>query len=184
VKIYTRTGDDGSTGLVGGDRVPKSDARPEAYGTVDELNTAIGVLVSALTPEVADVAPELQRVQSELMSIGSRLATPSGSDRIPGLKPVGREHWEALEAAIDRMLGGLPEIRGFILPGGHQTAALAHAARAVCRRLERRVVALSGKDEQLGEIPAYLNRLSDYLFALARYINHCHGVSETPVAGE
>jgi cob(I)alamin adenosyltransferase len=166
MRIYTRTGDEGETGLFGGPRVRKDDARIEAYGTVDELNAAIGIArCESLPPEIDQC---LLRVQNELFSVGAELATPDPDKH--GTALIGDRHIAALEAAIDRLEEGLPKLRTFILPGGSRGAALLHVARGVCRRAERCVVTLA-------RIPAmsvsprmirYLNRLGDYLFVAAR----------------
>ena len=184
MKIYTKTGDQGTTGLLSGERIPKNHPMAEANGTVDELNSALGLLASRLEPTHAAVVEELRAIQSTLFRIGSWLATTPGADRRRDLEPIAGKHRLPLEEAVDRMTSQLPELNCFILPGGHPTAALAHAARAVCRRAERRVVALAcdehDPDEDLKGIAAYLNRLSDYCFVLARYCNLLHGVPDTP----
>jgi cob(I)alamin adenosyltransferase len=160
VKIYTKTGDTGETSLFGGTRVAKNDARIEAYGTVDELNSFIG-LARALWPS-SPIDGELDRVQSDLFDIGAHLAAP-GTDRFPGPEET---RIESLERGIDAMTSELPPLTTFILPGGSPPAAQLHVARTVCRRAERLVVALG--DERTIR---YLNRLSDYLFTAARFAN-------------
>jgi cob(I)alamin adenosyltransferase len=183
MKIYTKTGDSGSTGLLGGHRVSKSDPRPEAYGTLDELNVEIGALLGLLEDGDA-LIPELRRIQKRLLLIGSRLAALPGSPEVEMLEALKSKDCEWMESAIDRMLAEMPPMEGFVLPGGHPTAVQAHRARTLCRRAERRTVALSEQDvEDNGchyiqmEI-MYLNRLSDYLFAVARYCNHVNAVKE------
>ena len=169
MKIYTRTGDQGQTSLFGGARVAKNDARIEAYGTVDELSSFIGVARASSVP--AEVDAELQRVQRDLFDIGARLASP-GSSRFPG---VDAERIGALERAIDAMESELPPLTGFILPGGSLGASQLHVARTVCRRAERCVVGL-----QDDATVTYLNRLSDYLFVAARFANLRAGVPDVP----
>lgn len=163
-KIYTKTGDEGQTGLVGGSRVAKSDPRVEAYGDVDELSSAIGLARSFV--EDPDLDAVLAHSQRDLVAVGAELATPPGS-RAPTshLKAAAVER---LERAIDRWEAELPALVKFILPAGTQAAASLHVARAVCRRAERRTVALSGASPT---VLAYLNRLSDLLFVAARVAN-------------
>ncbi|MEW5724854.1 MAG: cob(I)yrinic acid a,c-diamide adenosyltransferase [Thermodesulfobacteriota bacterium] len=175
-KIYTKSGDRGWTGHLGGGRVPKNDPRIEAGGELDELSSLLGLLAAWLPEGEKESAGLIRRVQSELLNLGARLSSGTGG---PGRTGPTQE----LEAAIDRMQAELPELKGFILPGGHQSAALAHLARAVCRRAERRLVALAqGLDGEAKEEPgpdlAFLNRLSDYLFVLARYLNHRNQVPD------
>lgn len=174
MKIYTRTGDHGQTSLFGGARVPKSDARIEAYGTVDELSSFIGVARASNVPSTTDA--ELHHVQMDLFEIGAHLASP-GTSRFPG---VDASRIEALERAIDTMESALTPLKTFILPGGALAAAQLHVARVVCRRAERLVVAL--QDDNVATISsiAYLNRLSDYLFVAARFANHEAGVEDVP----
>jgi cob(I)alamin adenosyltransferase len=160
MKIYTKTGDAGETSLFGGARVAKNDARIEAYGTVDELNSFIGVARAAWPSSPIDA--ELNRIQADLFDVGAHLASP-GSDRFSGADPA---RVEALERAIDAMTNELPALTTFILPGGSPAGAQLHVARTVCRRAERLIVAL--KDETTVR---YLNRLSDYLFTAARFTN-------------
>jgi cob(I)alamin adenosyltransferase len=169
MKIYTRTGDNGSTGLFGGPRVPKDDARIEAYGTVDELNAAIGVSRSCPLP--VEVDSQLATIQSELFSIGAELATPDPDAR--GLRIIGATHVDRLEGWIDGHETGLAPLTQFILPAGVLGATQLHLARAICRRAERRVVTLAGDDEsRVSEtVIMYLNRLSDLLFVLTRVVN-------------
>lgn len=165
-KIYTKTGDEGQTGLVGGTRVPKSDPRVEAYGEVDELSSAIGLARSLLEGD-ADLDGALAHVQRDLMAVGSELATPRGAHgRTSHLKGAAVER---LEHAIDRWEAELPALVKFILPGGTRAAAALHVARATCRRAERHAVALAGGAPPA--VLAYLNRLSDLLFVAARIAN-------------
>jgi cob(I)alamin adenosyltransferase len=161
-KIYTRTGDDGTTGLGDGSRVPKDDPRVEAYGCVDEVNSAIGVLM-AVPRLPADVAALLTRVQHELFDLGGELC-------IPGHRAIGAPQVLALESALDAFNDRLPPLKEFILPGGGPAAAACHLARAICRRAERRAWTLARAQEVAPEALKYLNRLSDLLFVLARVL--------------
>ena len=170
MKIYTRTGDTGKTSLFGGRRVEKDDARIEAYGTVDELNSVIGV-VRAAWPE-SPIDAQLQGVQNDLFEVGAQLAAP-GNERFRGVDPA---RVAALESAIDAMESELEPLTNFILPGGSVAAAHLHVARTVCRRAERRVVTLGGEGAE--QTIVYLNRLSDYLFVAARFANRRSGVSD------
>ena len=177
VKIYTKTGDDGETSLFDQTRVSKADPRVDAYGDVDELNACLGTAIAAGLPP--DLAAALARIQKDLFAVGARLADPSA--RIAGRvqkavvsdADVGR-----LEAEIDRLEATLPALRRFILPGGAAAGAHLHLARTVCRRAERRVVAL-GSDAVESVVLIYLNRLSDLLFVMGRAANHQAGVPET-----
>lgn len=174
-KIYTRTGDTGTTSLVGGKRELKSSDRIEAYGTVDELNSFIG-LVTASTACPEREKTFLTVVQNHLFDLGSYLACPPDSEfKLPtGVTPA---RMQAIENAIDTLDAALPRIDRFILPGGSDVSARCQVARAVCRRAERRIIALSRSAEVAPEVIAYINRLSDYLFTLARYLNI---ISDTP----
>jgi cob(I)alamin adenosyltransferase len=174
MKIYTKTGDAGQTGLFGGSRVSKSHIRVEAYGTVDELNAFIGLLHDSLSDE--PVRELLRQIQHRLFSIGAALAAdPAGPSLPPDLKP---DDIALLEEAIDTMTQTLPPLRHFILPGGFPTVSLAHVCRTVCRRAERIVVALHEQETVPEEVLQYLNRLSDYFFVLARYLGHLVGTDE------
>jgi cob(I)alamin adenosyltransferase len=192
-RIYTRTGDAGDTGLLGGGRVPKDDPRVEAYGTVDEANSALGLLAAHLDGDAADAVRAMQRA---LFAIGAELATPrplapgAAPGAAPGLAPgaapgpaVGPDHVAALEALIDAWDAELPPLRQFVLPGGSPAAAACHLARAVVRRAERRVVTLARTAPVNPEILRYLNRLSDALFVLARWLNHREGRGDLPWEG-
>ncbi len=174
MKIYTRTGDAGETSLFGGSRVPKNDARIEAYGTVDELNSFIG-LARASWP-TSPVDGELNGAQADLFDVGAHLASP-GTSRFPG---VDQARIEALEQAIDMMTAVLPPLTSFILPGGSLLAAHLHVARTICRRAERLVVALHDDTPATQSTIRYLNRLSDYLFTAARFANHRLGEPDVP----
>jgi cob(I)alamin adenosyltransferase len=181
MRIYTRTGDQGETGLFGGQRVLKSHPRVAAYGEVDEVNASLGVCLSHCRDE--EVAGVLRRLQSELFVVGGDLATPCDQGDMVGKRPVPRvtEGMVAgLEALVDRWEDGVPPLDSFILPGGTPLAARIHLVRAVCRRAERAVIAASGKETVNPDVLAYLNRLSDLLFTLARAANHRAGETETP----
>jgi cob(I)alamin adenosyltransferase len=168
-RIYTRTGDDGTTGLGDGSRTQKDSLRVEAYGTVDELNSAVGVLIAHLQDE--RLASVLLDVQHDLFDLGGELC-------IPATEIIGDRHTERVEKELDRLNAELPPLKDFILPGGSPSAAQAHLARTICRRAERRVIALA-RHEAVNE-PAirYLNRLSDLLFVVARTIARASGVGE------
>lgn len=167
-RIYTRTGDDGSTGLGDGTRVPKDDLRVEAFGTVDEANSAVGlVLAAGGLPE--EVAACLTRVQHDLFDLGGELC-------LPGFTAISSGYVERLERELDAFNAGLPPLKDFILPGGGQAAAACHLARTVTRRAERRVWTLAKRDAVNPESARYLNRLSDLLFVLARVLaRQAHG---------
>lgn len=160
-KIYTRTGDSGTTGLGDGTRVPKDDIRVEAYGTVDELNSALGMVLAQDVP--ADVREVLQEVQHELFDLGSELC-------MPGYSAIRDEQVTRLEQALDSLNENLPALKEFILPGGGVAAAACHLARTVCRRAERRVFTLARDENVREELLRYLNRLSDLLFVVARVL--------------
>jgi len=168
-KIYTRTGDDGSTGLGDGSRIPKDDARVEAMGTVDELNSTLGLIRTEDIPE--DIAAVLSEIQHNLFDLGGELS-------IPGYELVKPDAIDALERELDRLNAELEPLKEFILPGGTRAAAWCHLARSICRRAERRVVTLAVQTELTGVPRQYLNRLSDYLFVLSRYLNKAAGQSD------
>lgn len=187
MKIYTGGGDQGTTSLFSGERVAKSDRRLAAYGTVDELNSVLGAVAALLPPEGLALLPELQRIQGELFQLGAWLAVTPGSTAAGHLHPFNEEAAKRLEAAIDVLESELAPLRSFILPGGHPAAAWAQVARTVCRRAERRAVALMTEtaepqcdSQRPSGILVYLNRLSDYLFVLARRLNQLTGVAEQP----
>ncbi|MBC7782440.1 MAG: cob(I)yrinic acid a,c-diamide adenosyltransferase [Burkholderiales bacterium] len=176
MKIYTRTGDDGTTGLIGGDRVRKSEARLECYGTVDELNAALGL---GRVNAPIWVHPLLEPVQNELFVIGSHLAAPENDPTAQKYLPLLDESPIArLEMQIDQAEAELPPLRNFILPGGTELAARLHLARTVCRRAERLIVNFSWDRPVNPVIVTYLNRLSDWLFVHARLANHRAGVED------
>jgi cob(I)alamin adenosyltransferase len=174
MKIYTRTGDAGLTGLYGGGRVPKSDLRIVAYGTVDELNATLGVCRASGLP--ADVDQLVARLQHEMFAVGSELSSPSKSP--PGAILLDEADVSRIEAAIDRYDSQLTPLKNFVLPGGTPASAALHVARGVCRRAEREAVALAQTAEVRPAILTYLNRISDLLFVLARYANHAAGVAD------
>jgi len=175
-KIYTRTGDDGTTGLADGRRVSKDDAQVEAYGTVDELNSALGVAMAAgLAPEVEKT---VSRIQSELLNLGGELCLIGTGGRRPPKALIEQRHVDQLEAECDRFNEALGTLDNFILPGGTTGAASLHLARTICRRAERRAVALSHRTEVPKVQLHYLNRLSDLLFIIARYENRVRGVGD------
>ena len=175
-KIYTKTGDDGTTGLLGGTRVKKYDSRLEAYGTVDELNSTLGVILSLDVP--LNVQKILTQIQNRLFNIGSRLASDETGLEFTDELAITAEDVELLEVTIDRWEEDLPGLNNFILPGGTQAAALCHVARTVCRRAERRILEFAEKNQIQPEIIRYMNRLSDLLFVLARKLNFDDGVDE------
>ncbi|MEX1192088.1 MAG: cob(I)yrinic acid a,c-diamide adenosyltransferase [Brumimicrobium sp.] len=177
MKIYTKKGDKGETSLIGGKRVPKNDIRIESYGTVDELNSWIGLLRDQ---EIAKLhKSELIEIQDRLFTIGSTLATaPEGTKmELPQLKA---EDITFLEKAIDEMNQVLPEMKSFVLPGGNTTVSYCHITRCVCRRAERLTVALNDDNENFKKVMQYLNRLSDYLFVLARKLTQDTSAKEIP----
>jgi len=179
MKIYTKSGDQGKTSLIGGTRVPKSHIRIETYGTVDELNSFIGLLNDLVVD--TKINTDLKEIQDRLFTVGSSLACDPEKDsalKIPDLK---EEDITGLESAMDAMNEVLAPMKSFIIPGGHQAISTAHVARCVCRRAERWCVNMQEEDlfvETL--VIKYLNRLSDYLFTLARYIGHLNGVEDIP----
>jgi len=178
MKIYTKTGDAGTTGLFGGPRVSKDDVRICAYGSVDELNAVLGIARS--TPLTDSLDAMLAQVQHQLFSIGAELATPNPEEH--DLKWDGEPHVSQLEQWIDAMEGDLPPLRSFILPGGSPQAAHLHLARTVCRRVEREIVSLSHNPRvsDVSNIIIYLNRLSDMLFVMARRANQYQNVADVP----
>ena len=180
MKIYTRTGDGGDTGLFGGDRVPKDHARVDAYGTVDELNSALGVALAAGLE--ADTVRKLRPVQDDLFAIGAVLSTAPPSEKRP--TPVAPELPEGrvrdMERWMDEVSEELPTLREFVIPGGTVSSARLHVARTVCRRAERAAVGLARSEPVDEVVVRYLNRLSDLLFVLARLENHRAGATDVP----
>ncbi len=181
LKIYTKTGDDGSTGLFGGKRVAKDSLRIEGYGTVDELNSLLGMVRAESLPEEFDQL--LGSLQEGLFVLGADLATPRGGEKKFSIPRVTSTDIECLEREIDRLEEGLPPLKNFILPGGSSAGAAIHLARTVCRRAERVVVRLAHEEPETGLDPQrYLNRLSDLLFVLARAVNQSASITEHPWA--
>lgn len=180
-KIYTKTGDDGTTGLFGGNRVPKSDLRVNVYGTVDELNAHIGLITTKNPkPELADAMIKLNNL---LFVAGSDIATPLEPKPKFELQRITNDDIQWLEQLIDSYTAQLPELRNFILPGGSEISALLQIARTVCRRAERLAVELSAYEYTGEYIVKFLNRLSDYLFTAARYANFLENVEEIKWSG-
>lgn len=180
MKIYTKSGDDGSTGLFGGVRVRKDDVRVEAYGTVDELNSTLALAVSTELDE--EMSNLLRSIQSDLFTLGAELATPPrDSERLAKRsRTLGEPDIARLEQAIDAAEEQLPPLQQFVLPGGSPQAAALHQARSVCRRAERRVLSLQQAESVRQDVLIYLNRLSDLLFVLARLSNLRTGVPDVP----
>jgi cob(I)alamin adenosyltransferase len=177
MKLYTKTGDDGTTGLFGGGRVPKASARVDAYGTVDETNAFLGV--ARATGLDASIDSVLARVQEDLFTLGAELACVPGREAKLATSLLGDADIERLEHAIDEADAACPPLKSFVLPGGTPQAAALHVARTVCRRAERAVLAVDDAAPRR-EIVVYLNRLSDLLFALARRANAVAGVPDVP----
>jgi cob(I)alamin adenosyltransferase len=184
MKIYTKTGDRGDTGLFGGGRVPKDHVRVEAYGEVDELNSTVGLVILHLQAAgEAEMAAGLRQVQADLFTIGANLATPAvedGGRDNPYIPELDSARTTALESWIDAADAELEPLRSFILPGGSPAASVLHLARTVCRRAERRVVSLAHQATVAESVVIYLNRLSDLLFTLARLANKRAGVEDVP----
>jgi cob(I)alamin adenosyltransferase len=178
MKIYTKTGDDGRTGLLGGERISKSAPRIEAYGTVDELNSFIGLAV--IEVKDAEVKSLLEKIQNQLFTVGSELASPDvEKSKKLNLPKVPSEFYLESEITIDHFEEKLEELKNFILPGGSKSAALLHVCRTICRRAERKVVELKNETNSCENILIYLNRLSDLFFVLARYENLVSGIPDT-----
>jgi cob(I)alamin adenosyltransferase len=177
MKIYTRTGDAGETSLIGGQRVKKNDVQIESYGTVDELNSWIGLIRDQAIAQ--DYKDQLVEIQDRLFTIGSILATSFQGTKMK-LPEIVQSDIEFLEVNIDEMNEELPEMRSFVLPGGHSVVSHTHIARCVCRRAERMVVAMTHVGFENELVLKYLNRLSDYLFVLARKLTQDFGALETP----
>lgn len=178
LKIYTKTGDKGDTGLFGGERVSKDSLRIEAYGTVDELNSSLGYAITEILNE--DVKKILLKIQNYLFQIGSDLAAPDLESKNKFIVRLDGETISELEHQIDKFETKLPTLKNFILPGGAKSAALLHIARTVCRRAERRVVALKTQEIVNDNIVIFLNRLSDLLFVLTRIENMEAKIPDTP----
>ena len=187
MKVYTGGGDRGRTSLFSGERISKDDVRVEAYGDVDELNSLLGAIITALPSDSKDRVAELHQIQGDLFRVGACLATSGDDPSFAATRDLPIEHAHFLEKAIDRMDESLPRLGQFILPGGHPAACWSHVARCVCRRAERHTVrtvrqAASDGDMYTGTL-TYLNRLSDYLFVLARYCNQVTQTPDTPWEG-
>jgi len=183
MKLYTRTGDDGTTGLYGGGRVMKHHPRIEAYGTVDELNSWLGLSAAACSvdnPVEARLRDILLQLQSRLFDLGADLATPAGAPTEARVQRIGERHITESERFIDEVDEKNEAIRTFILPGGSELASRLHVARTVCRRAERLLVSLHGDEPIGGEPIRYLNRIGDLLFAMARRANAVRGVADVP----
>ncbi len=177
MKLYTKTGDDGTTGLFGGGRVNKASHRVEAYGTVDETNAAIGIARATKLEPMTDAV--LAQVQVDLFTLGAELACVPGKESKLSMKLLDASDAERLEKAIDAAEEGLPPLKSFVLPGGSAQAAALHLARTICRRAERYVLSLDDTPARSGTV-IYLNRLSDLLFVLARRANATLGVDDVP----
>jgi len=178
MKIYTKTGDKGETGLFGGDRVSKSSERIEAYGTVDELSSFLGLAKSEVKDK--EVKKLLEKIQNELFTVGSDLATPdTEKNKKLNIVRVPEKFYTDAEKAIDYFEGKLEPLKNFILPGGTKTSALLHVCRSICRRAERKIVKLNGSEKISENILVYVNRLADLFFVLARYENKSAGVQDT-----
>ena len=175
MKVYTKTGDTGTTSLVGGKRVPKECARLESYGTVDELNAQVGLLLTYVTEQ--EDRDCLISIQNNLFVIGAQLATEADSPHQPSCV-VTLDDVTRLEQSIDRTAEGLPKWKGFTLPGGRREAAIAHICRTICRRAERRILALNAAEKVDPQLLAYINRLSDYFYVFALRLNFLHGTEE------
>jgi cob(I)alamin adenosyltransferase len=178
MKIYTRTGDDGTTGLFGGARVRKDDPRVEAYGTADELNACLGAARAAGLPPELDAL--LGQLQEDLFVLGAELACVPGKEEKMKMRLLDASDALRLEQAIDAAEEGLPPLRSFVLPGGTPAAAALHVARTVARRAERRALEAAAQGPVRSELLVYLNRLSDLLFTLARCANHLASVADIP----
>ncbi len=178
-KVYTKAGDQGKTQLIGGEKVSKASERIDCYGTIDELNATIGMCISALegTSAVAELREKLLRVQNELFNVGTQLATPD-ADRRKTMPDITEAHIARLEDEMDQLNEDLPDLKSFVLPGGSHASACFHLARTVCRRAERKVVALASESQVDARHLAYLNRLSDALFVFGRHALVAEGKTE------
>ncbi len=187
MKVYTGAGDAGQTQLFSGESVPKFDDRVEAYGTIDELNASLGGLAAQLPPGDDVLASEIRAIQVRLLRAGALLATRPQSPQYARLQPIEEADFRMLEQAIDRMEESLEPLKSLILPGGHPAAAQAHIARTVCRRAERRILRYTVESAPAAPLPqalrTFFNRLSDYLFVVARYCNHLAGETDTAWQG-
>lgn len=181
MKIYTKTGDEGQTGLFGGARVSKASLRVEAYGEVDELNSAVGWARVAVSDPDLDAL--LNQIQNDLFEVGAELGSTEERKQKSAMPLITEPQVEALERAIDKYEEGPPPLTSFVLPGGSEGASRFHLARCVCRRAERAVVELGAQEKLRGELLRYVNRLSDLLFVLARYASYVAGVEDIPWKG-
>jgi cob(I)alamin adenosyltransferase len=177
MKIYTKRGDDGETALLGNVRVPKDDLRINAYGTLDELNACLGIILSESGLDFL-LKAILTRIQNELFQVGAELATPKGKSA--GIRLISAIETEQLEKEIDEMDMALPPLKAFILPGGSPISSHLHLARTVSRRAEREITTLHRVEPQRSELMRYINRLSDFLFIAARHANQVQGVADVP----
>lgn len=175
--LYTGTGDRGTTSLVGGTRISKTDTRLEAYGTVDEFSATLALVLTHPQCPV-EIADFLRHIQNTLFNLGAYLATDSPADNPATLYGLDDDDIQRIEANIDRLDSLTPPVNAFVLPGGTQLSAQAHLARTVCRRAERRIIALDQIQNVDTRVLRYMNRLSDYLFILSRYFNHIAGIKE------
>ncbi|MDE6023451.1 MAG: cob(I)yrinic acid a,c-diamide adenosyltransferase, partial [Muribaculaceae bacterium] len=175
--LYTGTGDSGTTSLVGGQRISKTSVRLEAYGTVDEFSSFLGVVLSS-SECPADIKSQMIVIQNLLFDAGCYLATAADNDAAPVCKAIDGDAIQTIESYIDLLDAATPKIRAFVLPGGSETAAHCHVARTVCRRAERRILALAAEEYVDPNLIRWFNRLSDYLFITARYLNHTAGIDE------
>ena len=182
MKIYTKTGDAGETGLFGGTRVSKASLRVASYGEVDELNSTVGWARVAVSDGTLDDL--LNQIQNDLFEVGAELGSTAERKQKSAMPMVEEAQVEALERAIDKYEEGPPPLTSFVLPGGSESASRFHIARCVCRRAERSLVELGAQEEVRGELFRYVNRLSDLLFVLARYANHAAGVEDIPWKGQ
>jgi len=182
MKIYTKTGDAGETGLFGGARVSKASLRVASYGEVDELNSTVGWARVAVSDPAIDAL--LNQIQNDLFEVGAELGSTAERKQKSAMPLIEEAQVEALERAIDKYEEGPPALTSFVLPGGSEGAARFHVARCVCRRAERSLVELGAHEDVRGELIRYINRLSDLLFTLARYANHAAGVEDIPWKGQ
>ena len=181
MKIYTGFGDKGDTALFGGETVKKNHLRVEMYGTLDELNSLIGLLRNK--NKDSQINKVLENIQNELFTYGSEIAPPDESKRAKFTEHISELHINTLENAIDRFMEKLPELKMFVLPGGSEAACYAHLGRTVCRRAERMLISLANEIEIRNELIVYLNRLSDLLFVIARYENVINGAEDVAWQG-
>ncbi len=182
MKVYTKTGDKGMTSLIGGARVAKNDVRLETYGTIDELNSYIGLLRSYISEE--DIRDVIVDIQNQLFNVGSYLATDTTISEMRSNIKLEEVKIELLEDEMDKLEQALPPLTGFVLPGGHPATGFCHIARTVCRRAERRIIGMSDQYEIDNWIIRYLNRLSDFLFVLSRHLSNYYNIDEIHWSGK